>query len=146
MNYRSSTTVRMRYIEEHNEWQKLHNHQVNGKYPILMVRIPNCENFHSMYPGCEFDKDNIFQCININISQGEKRMPILGSTGKRTHIHALGGWLCTVAEIYGLTVICQETDINIGWVILLGAVIVHLCNISGAQGTTRWTLKKLEDK
>lgn len=140
MKSKSSTTVRLRYQPKWNEWQKLHNHKVNGDYPVLMNRIPNCENFHKMYPGCDMEKDNVFQCININLSRGGKRMGLLnvitGSHGYTTHIHSVLGLICALVGI----IAAVTSQFEAVWVCLFLA----LGNISCAQGCTRQKLSKMQ--
>ena len=136
MTYKSSTTCRLRYAGN-SEWLKLHNHKLNGDYPVLMTRIPDCPNFHLMYPGCDRDKDNIFQCININLSKGENKMSVLTeSRGWTTHFHCLLGLVFCLIGAYALLAV---EDIKVAGVCLFAV----LANILCAQGCTRQKLQKL---
>src|SRR3990167_4817730 len=101
-----------------------------------MTRIPDCPNFNLMYPGCDKDKDNVFQCININLSKGENKMSVLTeSRGWTSHFHALISIICAVVGIYAVVL----GDMKVAGIFLF----LTLGNIAATLGCIRQKLQAM---
>ena len=145
MKLYSKTIIRMRFAgDQSNYWTMLHNHLVEGKYPTLLDRIPNCENFHKRYKGCEFDKDNIFEEYIINKSKGGKLMLKCESRGWKTHLHCSLGLVCCAFALFFL--LCMAKDIGATSFFFLLSLVLAIANILASNGCQRWAMKKIEDR